>query len=61
MNTEFDTLRASEDLDLLRKELMNTENSSPESMMHAVYIASKTNLLKKRIKELEKSLHEVFG
>ncbi len=61
MNTEFDNLRVCEDLDFLRKELIDTQNTVPESMMHAVYLASRTKRIKQRIEELEQSLHEVFG
>ena len=58
---EFNRIRTSEDLEFLRSEKRETEITVPESMMHAVYLASKTKCIQQRIKELEQSLHEVFG
>ncbi len=58
---EFEKLKKSEDLDFLRKELQKTKCDSPECTIHMMYLNNKIGVISSRIKELEKSLHEVFG
>ena len=58
---EFERFKTSDDLEFLRNEKRVTESTVPECSMHLMYLRSKASVLEQRIKELEQSLHEVFG
>ena len=58
---EFQKLRTSEDLDFLRNELEKTKQVRPECTTHMFYLNMKINIIEKRIADVKKSLHDVFG
>ncbi len=58
---EFQNLRTCENLDSLRKELEKTKQVRPECTAHMFYLNNKIGVIEKRITDVEKSLHDVFG
>ncbi len=58
---EFDVLKRCDDLGFLKRELDSVKKVTPECSSHMLYLNNKIGVISHRIKELEKSLQEVFG
>ncbi len=58
---EFEVLKKCDDLGFLKRELDSVKKVTPECTSHMMYLNNKIGVLSSRIKELEKSLQEVFG
>ncbi len=61
MNSELESLKTCEDLDFLCKELEKTKQVRPECAAHMFYLNNKIGIIEKRITDVKKSLHDVFG